>query len=249
MAGLGALMAIGGGIALATGVDKLPPEWLKGTPFSSYLYPGIHLTVVVGGSAAAATLGIARRRPWGASASLVAGAIMMGWIVGEALILNQPSTPTPAEVIFFFSGVAMAVLGWMSRSSGRKSGRSWMNEAHQPLDRQAHRADSPDVARGRLCRGQGGLRHDDRVPRHHRAGRSSRVAAVALDVAWLGRRDRGQPRAVALKSLTCVGIVILRGALGRCATAPQRLSSPCTWCCSTGSRRIRDAFEPLSPPS
>jgi uncharacterized membrane protein YeiH len=63
VAGLGALTAIGGGIALATGVDKLPAEWLKGTPFRSYLYPGIILTVVVGGSAAAATLGSARRRP------------------------------------------------------------------------------------------------------------------------------------------------------------------------------------------
>jgi hypothetical protein len=92
------------------------------------VYPGIILTVVVGGSAVAATLGVARRRPWGASASLVAGAIMMGWIVAEALILDQPSTPTPAEVIYFFIGVAMAVLGWMSRPSGQGSGRSRMNK-------------------------------------------------------------------------------------------------------------------------
>lgn len=27
-----ALTAIGGGIAMATGVDKLPPEWLESTP-------------------------------------------------------------------------------------------------------------------------------------------------------------------------------------------------------------------------
>jgi hypothetical protein len=48
--------AAGGGIALAAGLEggRYPARWLKGTPFSSYLIPGLILAVVVGGSAAAA---------------------------------------------------------------------------------------------------------------------------------------------------------------------------------------------------
>ena len=53
-----ALTAIGGGIALFTGLEsdeRIPPEWLDGTPFKSYVIPGLILAVVVGGSAAIAT--------------------------------------------------------------------------------------------------------------------------------------------------------------------------------------------------
>ena len=37
------LTAIGGGIALAAGLEgeRYPVEWLTGTPFSSYLIPGL----------------------------------------------------------------------------------------------------------------------------------------------------------------------------------------------------------------
>src|SRR5271157_1831394 len=45
------LTAIGGGIALAAGLEgeRYPVEWLTGTPFSSYLIPGLILSVAVGG--------------------------------------------------------------------------------------------------------------------------------------------------------------------------------------------------------
>lgn len=35
-AGFIALMAIGGGIAILSGVDEFPSEWLEGTPFNDY---------------------------------------------------------------------------------------------------------------------------------------------------------------------------------------------------------------------
>jgi hypothetical protein len=60
------LTAIGGGIALAAGLEgeRYPVEWLTGTPFSSYLIPGLILSVAVAvaGSAAAAA---AHRKPPG----------------------------------------------------------------------------------------------------------------------------------------------------------------------------------------
>jgi hypothetical protein len=56
-----AVTAVGGGTALATGLesDRFPAEMLRGTQFGSYVIPGLILAGVVGGSvavAAAATL-------------------------------------------------------------------------------------------------------------------------------------------------------------------------------------------------
>lgn len=115
-----AMTAVGGGILVATGLDRLPAAWLAGTLFSSYLIPGLILAVVVGGSAAAATVATVRNPEAGALASLLAGVIMLGWIVGEVLILNQPSRPTWIEVVYFAVGLVMAVLGLMVGRAERR---------------------------------------------------------------------------------------------------------------------------------
>jgi len=82
-----ALTAIGGGVTLALGVDKFPPDWLVGTPFRSYVIPGLILAVVVGGSAAAATVASLLKRDMGTLVSMLAGAILLGWLLGERVIL------------------------------------------------------------------------------------------------------------------------------------------------------------------
>jgi len=105
-----ALTAIGGGIAMATGLDPLPNEWLSGTPFEDFLLPGVLLAVVVGGSAAVATYGMVASPGAGALVSVVAGALLMGWIVVEVLLLNQPSW-TWIEAFYAGVGLGMVVLG------------------------------------------------------------------------------------------------------------------------------------------
>jgi hypothetical protein len=117
---LAAVTAIGGGILVATGIDTFPAAWLAGTPFSSYLLPGLILAVVVGGSAAAAAAATLRSPVAGMRASLLAGVVMMGWIVGEVLILHQPSRPTWIEILYFAVGTTMVALGLMVRQPERK---------------------------------------------------------------------------------------------------------------------------------
>ena len=104
-----ALAALGGG-ALVAGMEanRVPPEMLRGTPFGGYLIPGFILAVVVGRSAVAAVLLLSPGA--GAPASIVAGVVMMGWIAGEVLLLNQPSW-TWIEALYFALGLAMVVLG------------------------------------------------------------------------------------------------------------------------------------------
>ena len=88
-----ALTAVLGGIAVAAGIDKFPAGWLTGTPFSSYLIPGLILAVVVGGSATVTAVAALRRSDVGALTSALAGAILLGWLAGERLILPSAAFP------------------------------------------------------------------------------------------------------------------------------------------------------------
>jgi len=115
--GFTALTAIGGGIALAAGVegDRFPVELLAGTPFSSYVAPGLILAVVVGGSAAAATAATLRSLRRGARVSTLAGGILMGWIVGEVAILQAPEARSLVEAMYSGIGllmVGLGIVGW-----------------------------------------------------------------------------------------------------------------------------------------
>jgi hypothetical protein len=105
---------VGGGLAWATGVegDRFPAGLLKGTPFRSCRVPGLMLAGLVGASATGAAAATLRSPRAGGPASLLAGVVLMAWIVGENRILKQPlSRGTWMEVFYFVVGLLMAVLG------------------------------------------------------------------------------------------------------------------------------------------
>ncbi|MEZ4571780.1 MAG: hypothetical protein R2849_15890 [Thermomicrobiales bacterium] len=108
-----ALTAIGGGIALAIGLegDRFPLEWLDGTLFRSYVMPGLILSVVVGGSAAIAAVMMIGDRSLGGGASMIAGAMLVGFIVVELVVLNDQARWTRTEIFYLAVGLLMAVLG------------------------------------------------------------------------------------------------------------------------------------------
>ena len=113
LTGFIALTAIGGGIALLTGAEanRFPIEWLDGTPFKDYTIPALLLAIAVGGSSLVACLAILRGRNVATPASMLAGLIMMGYIVVEVMILKQvPPGPTPIEYLYFGLGLAICLL-------------------------------------------------------------------------------------------------------------------------------------------
>ena len=113
LTGFIALTAIGGGIALLTGAEanRFPAEWLEGTPFKDYTIPALLLAIAVGGSSLVACVTILRGQNAGTPASMLAGLIMMGYIVVEVLILKQaPPGPTPIEIMYFGLGLAVFLL-------------------------------------------------------------------------------------------------------------------------------------------
>lgn len=122
--GFMALTAIGGGVAMLTGLDEFPLEWLHNTPFQSYTVPAL-LLIVVGITSLVAAVTIFRSDKIGLVATMVAGILMSGYIVVEVLILEQePPGPTWTEYVYFGLGAAMlvtALYSWSRNVSKDKS--------------------------------------------------------------------------------------------------------------------------------
>jgi hypothetical protein len=99
------VLAVAGSVGLLGGGIRFPTEWLLGTPFSDYTVPALILGIVVGGSAlvASAVTALAQREV-GALATAAAGAVMLGWILGQLALIGYVSWMQPAMFIF---GVVM----------------------------------------------------------------------------------------------------------------------------------------------
>lgn len=107
--------AVAGGIGLLTGALAPGLELLEGSPFSSYLIPGLALLVLVGGSALVATFMMLGRHPLGVAASAVAGVMIMGFEVVEVLVIGSPvGIAWNLQLFYFTLGLLIAALaGWM----------------------------------------------------------------------------------------------------------------------------------------
>lgn len=75
--------AVGGGLALMTGWIPEQASWVRDTDFASSYFPGVILMAVVGGSSLVAAAALAKRTDGWQLASIVAGTVMVFWIVGE----------------------------------------------------------------------------------------------------------------------------------------------------------------------
>ena len=102
-----AFWAFAGGIGMMGGGLDLPSDWLDGTPFSSYFFPGLILFVVVGGSMLAASLAVWSRHRFAGPASLAVGSILLIWITVQVALIGYRSWMQPT---FFAFGLAIVVL-------------------------------------------------------------------------------------------------------------------------------------------
>lgn len=94
------------GLTLGGGMG-LPREWIEGSVFSSYLWPGVILGVVVGGAQALALAAQYARfdLAWGLHAA--AGLVMMIWIFVEIALMLVWS---PLHGIYFATGLVQVVI-------------------------------------------------------------------------------------------------------------------------------------------
>lgn len=77
------------GIGLIANGLGIPKEELDGTPFGSFLVPGLVLSFIVGGSLLAAAWLLWQRHPRAWLSAGAAGCILLGWIVVEAILIDS----------------------------------------------------------------------------------------------------------------------------------------------------------------
>ena len=107
------LSGIAGGIGLMldpTGASmNIPLRWLEGSPFQTYMIPGIVLFTVLGLFPLACFIGLLKRsRMAWFGASLLAVALII-WIFVEILIIGYQTQP-PLQVIYGAVGALMLLL-------------------------------------------------------------------------------------------------------------------------------------------
>ena len=107
-----AVAGAGGGVYLmARPGDAMPAEYLRGTWFTSWRWPGLALLLLVGAGAALAATAEARRwaaAPW---VHVAFGAGLVAWIVLEAAWVV---VSVPLQASFGLVGAVVAVRGAMS---------------------------------------------------------------------------------------------------------------------------------------
>ena len=107
-----ALSAAAGGVALALderagALGIIPPlDRLEGTPFDSYLVPGLVLLIVVGGTHVLAFVLLLRRATWALAASAVAGCGLMIWVFVQMVFIPYSFL----QAVYFGSGLLEIVL-------------------------------------------------------------------------------------------------------------------------------------------
>ena len=85
-----AAAALYGGIGLIwNNAIGMPADWLGGTPFRSWVLPGVLLVLVVAVPMTVAAVLEARRSPWAPVASIIAGGAQIAWIGAELLVMQR----------------------------------------------------------------------------------------------------------------------------------------------------------------
>ncbi len=108
LSGFGALSSLVGAVlAVAANGGGVPIEQLAGSPFSSYVVPGLILGLVVGGTQLAAAMALLARRRAALMLSAVAGFGMLIWIFAELSIILQYSW---LQAVYFGLGALELIL-------------------------------------------------------------------------------------------------------------------------------------------
>ncbi len=112
------LSALAGGFGLMSDPSgealAMKTAWLEGTPFSSFLFPGIILFVVNGiGNTAGAVITF-RKNKLAAKTGIAFGIIMMGWIVSQVLFIGYMSFLQP---LYFTTGLLQFAFGYFLKKN------------------------------------------------------------------------------------------------------------------------------------
>lgn len=101
------IVAVLGGIGLITGSVKLPADTLAHSGFPSLYFPGVILLAAVGGISLLAGIALHKKVIGAEMASILAGIIVMIWIIGEIASIRELH---PLQIVFLVTGATAIVL-------------------------------------------------------------------------------------------------------------------------------------------
>lgn len=131
------ISGVGGGLGLVLDPSgdslKIPLEWLEGSPFNSYLIPGVILFVVLGIYPLFTLYGVRRRLGWAWLASVSVGAGLLIWIAVEILVIGYQPNP-PLQLIYGILGVLILAFALISSS------RNYLQDSNPTVDSLEQRA-------------------------------------------------------------------------------------------------------------
>ena len=119
--------ALGGGLALILGprgeLLPLPVSLLEGSPFQSYLGPGVILFAVLGVGPLVVAVLVWRGNHWAPLLTLAAGAALLIWLAVEIGIVGYASDP-PLQPLYLGLGAALSLVGagWLRLGGTRYHG-------------------------------------------------------------------------------------------------------------------------------
>lgn len=113
-----AVTALIGGLGLIFGFIKPPSAWLPHVFFHSYVLPGLILFFIVGGSAVHGAVSLMRMTSFAYEIAGLSGLLMVAWIVGEILVIQQTNW---LQFLYLLTGSVVVIAA--SRFTGIKSAR------------------------------------------------------------------------------------------------------------------------------
>ncbi len=121
-----AVGVIGGGLALMLGpqgqIIPLPLSLLQGTPFSSFLWPGLILFAVLGLGPLAIALLAWQRHRLAPLLTVGVGVALLVWITVEVAMIGHSNEP-PLQPIYFVLGFVIVFVGlaWVRQTDSLRA--------------------------------------------------------------------------------------------------------------------------------
>ncbi|MDD3743519.1 MAG: hypothetical protein PHX54_07865 [Lentimicrobiaceae bacterium] len=94
-----ALNAFGGGYYALAGAKGIPVEWLKGSPFHSYVIPGLFLLIVIGGGALVTAIMVFAGHRKAFLWNLILCLIVFAWLIIQVSIIGLVSFMQPVTAL------------------------------------------------------------------------------------------------------------------------------------------------------